>query len=203
MVSIEFVFYIMIIFFGMVGAIRGWQKEVIALAGLIGAVAFLHQFGNYLISIGNLFYRFSSEDNVTPQIQAQREFWIQAIFFSLIAFFSYQIISSLADRAPTNSRGERVRSGFQSRFIGLIIGMVNGYLLVGSLWGFLEYQLVPNGYEPIARNAQYAFDNTYVVRSVTEASLNVAEYLPLSLFGSGIWLLLFFISFFVVIIALI
>lgn len=209
MISIQFVFISMVIFFGMVGAIRGWQKEVIATAGLIGAVAFLYQFGDYLLTLGNVFFRFA--DTATSNLPAdtitlQRQFWIQAIFLSLIAFFSYQIISSLADRAPGTSRGDRVRYGFQSRFIGAVVGMFNGYLLVGSLWGFLEYRIIATGYERINSNTYPFQASGFVTKVQAEAidtAINVVEYLPLNVFGPGIWLLLFFISFFIVIIALI
>lgn len=191
----------------MVGAIRGWQKEVIATAGLIGAVAFLFQFGDYLIPVADTLFSLGSSVGTTEETtEIQRQFWIQAIFMSLIAFFSYQIISSLADRAPGVSRGDRVRYSFQSRFIGAIVGMFNGYLLVGSLWGFLEYRIIETGYELI-RSREYPFEASGFVQKVApsaiDTAINVVEYLPLNVFGPGIWLLLFFISFFIVIIALI
>jgi hypothetical protein len=52
--------------------------------------------------------------------------------------------------------------------------------------------------------AAYAFDPTVVARPVIDSTaMQMAAYLPMGVFTPTIWLLLFFIAFFVVIIALI
>ena len=143
----------MILFFGAIGGIRGWQKEAFALAGLVGSIAFLHFFGSSLINIGDGFFNLLSADDggAANEDKFRRAFWIQAIFHSAVAFFSYQIISNFADGGQ---RGRGVQSGFQNSFIGWVLGMLNGYLLVGTLWGFLEYEVIPEGYDrfpPVTR----------------------------------------------------
>lgn len=209
MISIAICFYFLVFFFGTIGAIRGWQKEVISLAGLVGSIAFLHQFGVYLVDLGSNIFEFGSGVSTAEagrELLLQRSFWIQAIFHSLLAFFSYQIISNLADRAPNRNGSDRIRNSFQNGFIGWVLGLINGYLLVGGLWGFLEYRVVPGGYERLPVVDNYFFDPNIVTRippDAIETAIDIANYLPVNLFGSGIWLLLFFISFFIVIIALI
>jgi hypothetical protein len=197
MISIEVVFYLATLLFGGIGAIRGWQKEVIAMAGLIGSIAFLHSFGYTLVTTGLPFL--SPLLTVPPDRQA---FWLQFGFHVVIAFFSYQVIGSIASRAP-GVRGERAREGFQNMFIGFVIGMFNGYLLFGTLWSFLEYQITVEGYRLLPAGQPYAF-GSLVQRVPTETIfINMLEYLPLTIFNPGVWLLAFFISFFIVIIALI
>ena len=201
MISIELVFYLMTLLFGGIGAIRGWQKEVIAMAGLVGSIAFLHSFGPGLVQYGSLGLAFFSAGDVSAARQA---FWVQFLFHIVVAFFSYQVIGSIATRAP-GTRNERAREGFQNMFIGFVIGVFNGYLLFGTLWSFLENQITPDGYIPLPDGQPYVF-GPLVQRAVTETIfLDMVNYLPLSLFGfgSGVWLLFFFISFFIVIIALI
>ncbi|MFT5194090.1 MAG: hypothetical protein ACI9EW_003567 [Cellvibrionaceae bacterium] len=200
MISIELVFYLSVLLFGGIGAIRGWQKEVIAMAGLVGSIAFLQYFGYSLVRYGAPFITFLS--SASEASAARQSFWVQFVFHIVIAFFSYQVIGSIATRAP-GTRNERARTGFQNMFIGFVIGVFNGYLLIGALWSFLEYQITEAGYVLLADGQPYVFGNL-VQRVVTETIfLNMIDYLPLSLFGSGVWLLFFFVSFFIVIIALV
>ncbi len=197
MISIELMFYLAVGLFGGIGAIRGWQKEVIAMAGLIGSIAFLHRFGPIVIRIGSPVVNFLSGTE-TPGLR--QTFWVQFLFHLTIAFFSYQIIGSLTDRT-----GRRVdlRNGFQNGFTGFVIGLINGYLLFGTLWAFLEYQI--SGEEYVRLSADANFFAPYVDRAAGVAAIfpEVISYLPLAIFNPGVWLLIFFLSFFVVIIALV
>ena len=201
MVSIELIFYLMIFLFGAIGAIRGWQKEVIAMAGLIGSIAFLHQFGFALIRYGRPLALFLASPENSNDIR--QTFWIQFLFHVTIAFFSYQVIGRIAERAP-GSRSERYRQGFQNMFIGFVIGVANGYLLFGTIWSFLEYRITETGYQLLGPNQGYGLGAMITRGSPgTIFVSNVVEYLPLSVFGPGVWLLFFFVSFFIVIIALV
>ena len=200
MISIELVFYLSVLLFGGIGAIRGWQKEVIAMAGLVGSIAFLHYFGFSLVRYGIPFISFLSREGAASA--GRQSFWVQFAFHVIVAFFSYQVIGSIATRAP-GTRNERAREGFQNMFIGFVIGVMNGYLLIGALWSFLEYQITEVGYVLLADGQPYPF-GPLVQRVATETIfINMIDYLPLTIFGPGVWLLFFFISFFIVIIALV
>jgi hypothetical protein len=75
---------------------------------------------------------------------------------------------------------------------------------MGSLWGFLEYQITSMGYIQLPPGEPYPFDPSVIVRPVADASAAaLANMLPMGMFTPTVWLLLFFVSFFVVIIALI
>lgn len=204
MVSLHFVFWFMVIFFTLIGYLRGWQREVIALSGLVASIAALSQFGDSITGlIGGL--TGSVQPNPADPFAFQRQqFWIQAIFHGIIAFFSYQVVARIANQATGGRLGERLRSGLERRVIGAMIGAFNGYLTIGSIWGFLEYQITSNGYVQIPPGQPYPFDPSVIVRpDATAAAAAVANYLPMGLFSPSIWLILFFISFFIVIIALI
>jgi hypothetical protein len=122
----------------------------------------------------------------------------------MIAFFSYQVVARLADQAMGGRLGERLRTGLEKRIVGALIGTINGYLLIGSLWGFLEYQITSLGYVQLPPGEPYPFDPSVIVRPVADASAAaLANMLPMGMFSPTVWLLLFFVSFFVVIIALI
>ena len=198
MISLEWMFYLLILFFGLIGAIRGWQTEIIAMAGLLGSIAALNSFGYPLANAIQLVL--TSEASLDIQF-----FWVQFVFHIVVAFFSYQVIARLADRAPGAKFGDRLRVNFQRRFIGGCLGGINGYLLVGGLWCFLEFRLTLGGYERLAPGVQYFFSPEVVQRPlITDpTAFDVVSYLPFAMFSPAIWLVFFFISFFIVIIALI
>lgn len=206
MISISWMFYLLIAFFAIVGALRGWQREVISLAGLIGSIAALNQFGFTLVDVGNRVIQFFNNVQQPDDIffLEKRFFWVQFAFHILIAFFSYQVIARLADSAAGSRIGDRLRIGFQRRFIGGFLGTINGYLLIGGLWGFLEYRLTQEGYIRLPQGQPYIFDSTIITRPFVEpGAFDLAAWLPFGLINPNVWLLLFFVAFFVVIIALI
>lgn len=193
----------MILFFAFIGAIRGWQREVIAISGLTGSIAVLTSFGYQIVVLGSSLTQALGR-SVPDEISIQRQgFWIQFVFHVLIAFFSYQVIARLASNTPGGRIGDRLRVGFQQRFIGGCLGIVNGYMVVGGLWSFLEYQLGINGYQRLAPGVEYLFAPTVTRPLLDPNALDLGSYLPLGMFSPAVWLILFFISFFIVIIALI
>jgi hypothetical protein len=209
MISSHIIFWLMVLFFGIVGYMRGWQKEVIAATGLIASIAALQQFG-YLIAtlmspLVSLFTLRRTEGLVNPFAMQQHQFWVQALFHVTLAFFSFQMVARLAESSSAGGRlGPRLRGALEKRIIGAAIGAINGYLLVGTLWGFLEYQLSPAGYVRLPPGQPYPFDASTIIRpDITSSAMVVAEWLPLGVFSPAIWLILFFVAFFVVIIALI
>jgi uncharacterized membrane protein required for colicin V production len=201
-ISLQFIFFFMVIFFAMIGYMRGWQREVISLTGLIGALAMLAQFGDSLTGlVGSLT---SGPNLVDPFAVRRQQFWIQTIFMFIVAFFSYQVVARLADTAMGGRFGERLRGGLEKRVLGALFGAVNGYLLIGSIWGFLEYQITTAGYVRLPLGEPYPFDPSVVVRPIAEASAAaLADMLPLGVISPTVWLVLFFVSFFFIIAALI
>jgi hypothetical protein len=134
----------------------------------------------------------------------RRQFWVQAIFHGVVAFFSYQVVARLADQATGGRLGDRLRGALERRVVGGLIGAVNGYLVIGGLWGFLEYQITDIGYVQLPPGQPYPFDPSVIVRPDALASAAaLTQYLPQGIFSPTVWLLLFFLSFFIVIIALV
>ena len=205
MISLHIVFFLMIIFFAMIGYLRGWQKEVIALTGLVASIAFLSTFGAAFI---NRFPSAVADAALGPEavVQASKtRFMLQAIFHCMLAFFSYQIVTRLADQVSGGRIGERVRANLERRIVGSLIGAVNGYLLVGGLWSFLEYEVTPVGYIQLPPGVAYAFDPLVIRPAADSVAMRIAtSMLPMTENVSPtLWLIFFFIAFFVVIIALI
>lgn len=197
MISIDVFFWFMIGFFALIGYFRGWQKEVIALAGLVASIAALQQFGFQIVTI---ITNVLSLDTGSEAWQRQ-QFWIQTSFHLTISFFSFQVVAKLADNAAGGKLGARLRATLEKGIIGAIIGGINGYLVIGTIWSFLEYRLTADGYSQLpADQFTYVFSQEYITRPIESV---IAAWLPMALFGPTTWLLFFFIIFFIVIIALI
>jgi hypothetical protein len=63
----------------------------------------------------------------------------------VVAFFAYQTPSTAQRLSDGRMWGDR-RIGLQERLLGMVIGGINGYLLFGSIWYYLDvtgYPLVP------------------------------------------------------------
>lgn len=181
MISLVTVFWIMVILFGLVGMMRGWTREVIASASIILALFTINQFA------ATMFGFLGFDNNVTPPDDVRRQqFYILSAILLVIAFFGYQgpaIASSrLGDRL-------RLRDSLQDKILGFLVGALNGYLIVGSLWSFLEYKVVAaSNWVRYTPDVPYPFDPTVIVRPAPELA-EIIEILPLSLLTSSPYVL--------------
>ena len=165
MISLGTTFWILVAFFGLIGALRGWTKEVIATSGLILSLFALNQFGTLLFSLSG-----SSPDVTAGAISPERrQFYILAAIHLVITFFSYQGPVVAGRRI---SERLRVRDNFQNILLGLIVGSMNGYLIVGSLWSFLEYKLVAaTEWKRLDPGIPYPFDVATIIRPALDSDL--------------------------------
>jgi hypothetical protein len=126
-------------FFAYVGAQRGWTKEVISLSGVILGLFALYQFDGLL------------RQTLLVAVPNDQKFYFQTIFFLVIVFFAYQT-RALGNNEPPARGGGRADSGrdpLQTRILGAIVGFLNGYLIGGSIWYFLDINRLPNGDYPL------------------------------------------------------
>ena len=203
MINLFLLFLLLLLLFAMVGYMRGWQLEVVTLSGLVGAMALLQLFAYDIISFLGMIPAEGAPPEELVDVRRQ-QFFVQTTFFIVIAFFSYQIVARLAVSLTSGRLGERIRTGLERRIIGMLVGTVNGYITIGGLWGFLEYVPIPDGYEHIAEGVPYPFNDEIIIRPVVETlAFAFTEYLPQGILSPTWWLVLFFVTFFIVIIAVI
>ncbi len=122
LINLVSVFYLMIIIFGIIGAMRGWAKEILATFSVILAM--------FVISVLENLVPFIKEalSASSPAIH----FWVRATILVCLSFFGYQ--SPTMPQFANKTKGERI----QDRLLGLILGMVNGYLIAGAFWFYLD-----------------------------------------------------------------
>jgi Colicin V production protein. len=135
MIQLSAMMVVMAIFFAFIGFLRGWNREVIASAGIILGLFALYQFDSLL------------RGTLLAGVNRDTVFFVQATIFIVIVFFAYQ------NRVNFSSEGRRRegRDNLQSSVLGGIVGFINGYLIWGSLWYFMdinEYPLAPHVIAP-------------------------------------------------------
>ncbi len=120
MISLTVLFWIFIVLFALIGAMRGWAKEILVTAGVIVAI--------FVLTIMETFIPFIQE-SLTPNSQ----FWMRIGVLAAVTFFSYQ--------GPNLPRliesGKFLRDRFQDVLLGLFLGGVNGYMIFGTAWYYL------------------------------------------------------------------
>ncbi len=122
MVSLTVLFGMSIVLFGVIGAMRGWAKELLVTSAIV-----LGLFINAILQTYVEPYRTS----ITLQSPGT-QFLIRAGLISILAFFGYQTphIRALQEKVA--------REKLEEILLGLVLGLLNGYLLTGSVWGYLH-----------------------------------------------------------------
>jgi uncharacterized membrane protein required for colicin V production len=130
MVYLNFIFICFVIIFAIIGAMRGWAKEMMVTASVILAL--------FIITVLETYVKGLSDSFAQPGSTAQ--FWMRSAIILLLAFFGYQ-----TPNLPKIGGQRFARERFQDSLLGIFLGALNGYLIVGSIWYFLaqaNYQAI-------------------------------------------------------------
>ena len=188
MIGLEVVYWVFIIFFGLIGALRGWTKEIVATAGLVLSLFALDYFGPTILNVVGFVDPAGLQGEALDQMY-RRQFWSLTGLHIFIAFWSYQ--------GPTvgGRRGGSRSDNVQDKLLGWIIGSLNGYFIIGTIYSFLEFRIGPRpdgtgwDYFALPAGQSYPFSPATIIRPGTSplAGLNVEplaifEYLPLEFF---------------------
>jgi uncharacterized membrane protein required for colicin V production len=127
MIQLVGVMWTMATFFAIIGFLRGINKEVISMSGIILALFGLFQFDQYI--------RGALQGAGVSNTQI---FLVQSAIFIIVVFFAYQTRALGMEGDDGDGRGE-----IQSNVIGAILGFINGYLIWGTIWYFLDINQYP------------------------------------------------------------
>lgn len=196
MISLGTWFWLMVAFFALMGMMRGWTREIIVTSALVLSLFFLNQFGSWLISlIGSV--NDPTLIQVDPFAGRRRQFYVLTVAHLFFAFWGYQgptlAGSRLGDRL-------RVRDSLQDKVLGTIVGAVNGYLIVGTVWAFLEYTTgAPGQWQLIDPGLPYPFDPAVLSRPSGEL-ISLIGKLPLPALSPYLTFLIVIVFLFVIIV---
>ncbi len=188
MITLDTWFWIMVGLFGIIGMMRGWTKEIVVTAALVLSLFALLTFGHYLINP-------LAADAVTPQDRVKMQFYVASAIHLVFAFFAYQGPAFM--RQVSRGRfGERARGAIQESLLGFVVGAVNGYLIVGTLWSFLEYNFVAK--LPVDAGVAYPFA-TLIRPEVGSRTWEMISKMPLPLLEGWLPFLVVVLFLFVII----
>lgn len=128
MISLTFMFWMLVVLFGLIGMMRGWAKELLVSFSVILALAFSRLLEKYVPVIKDLAV------DQTPM------FWVRTVLLITLVFFGYQTVGL------TQFASKLKREKLQDSLLGFMLGAINGFLVFGSLWVFLDQAGYPFKY---------------------------------------------------------
>lgn len=123
MVPIHTVFVIIMVIFGLTGSLRGWAREIV-----VGFSVFLALFVERILitKVGPIAHLWG---DIVPMSQ----FGIRLVVFGVIVMFGYAS-PTLAQRMGAKVAREQL----QDILLGFFIGLLNGLLIIGTVWFYLD-----------------------------------------------------------------
>jgi uncharacterized membrane protein required for colicin V production len=124
MISLNVMLFIFVILFGLIGAMRGWAKELLVVFSIILAM--------FVLTVLQTYVPFFKDTFATGAVKTV--FWLRVIIIGCMVFFGYQ-----TPKIPRLAESDRfMRHFLQDALLGFFIGAANGFLIFGSLWFFLH-----------------------------------------------------------------
>ncbi len=131
MVSLNFLFFFLTFLFSVIGGMRGWAKELMVTFSVVLSIFIINVLERYVPAVYNSF----------AQPGSIAQFWMRTLIMVILVFFGYQ-----TPNLPKLGGQRFVRERLQDTLLGLFLGAINGYLIVGTLWFFLNQASYPFPY---------------------------------------------------------
>ncbi len=121
MMSVVYIFWMYVILFGVIGAIRGWAKELLVAFSVVTALAVNLLLQEYVPLVETL----ADPQNQTLE-SLKSLFWVRMIVLVALVYFGYQTVA--IHRFASKAARERL----QDALFGAVLGGFNGYLIAGT-----------------------------------------------------------------------
>lgn len=186
MIELAAFFWLMVVLFGVIGLMRGWVRELQVTSAVVLGMFIIEQISPWVWTV--LVERTPADMLATDPLGTLRRLvMLKAAVLLILVFFGFQgpVIVDFASRG--RSRAARPRDSLQEGFLGLLVGLLNGYLIIGALWWYVH-------------TAQYPFD--WIVSPLNfpeSASATIISMLPLRYLSSP-WLEILVVVFFLLVI---
>ncbi len=131
MMTLTAVFWMYVLMFGVIGAFRGWAKELLVIFSILLAIAIDTVLLTYVDPVRIIM---TEKPGIT-------QFTIRAGLLLVMTYFGYQ-----TPNLPAFASGKFAREKLQDLLLGLALGLVNGYFIAGSLWYYMNQSNYPLPY---------------------------------------------------------
>jgi uncharacterized membrane protein required for colicin V production len=126
MMSIVYVFWMYVALFAVIGAMRGWVKELLVVFSVVLALTTNHVLRKYIPLV----------EALPPESTSL--FWIRSMIVVTLVFFGYQTVVNIARLAS-----RAVRERLQDTLFGIFMGAINGYLIAGTILFYMNEAQYP------------------------------------------------------------
>jgi hypothetical protein len=109
--------------FGVIGGFRGWAKEILVTFSMLLALFLMFVLEKYVTGV---------RDALALQAGGAQVIIRGALILAL-AYFGYQ-----TPGLPAQFTSKLARDKLQDWMLGAVLGIINGYFIVGSLWYYLD-----------------------------------------------------------------
>ncbi len=150
MMPLSSVLWGFVMVFGLMGALRGWAKEILVSFSVIVALAMRLIFSKYVPFVRDILNR--------PPIEQFYVYGVLIIFMAIAGYAGPVVSARLA--------GKAAREKLQDILLGFVVGAFNGYMIVGTLWYLLH-------------NANYGIWDIQPPLEGTTSYMVATQYLPL------------------------
>lgn len=185
MIELSAVFWIFVLLFGVIGLMRGWVREIQVTAAVVVAMFLIEKISPWVWQV--LVSRTPADLLAAdPMGTLRRLVMLKAAIMLIVVFFGYQGPVALQFVTQNRVNANKPRETIQEGVLGLIVGLLNGYLIVGALWWYLHV-------------AQYPFE--WMISPLNfpdSASAQMISSLPLRYLASP-WLEILVVVFFLIV----
>ena len=162
MVPLEVVFALVVAIWALMGLVRGFSKEAGSTIAVVLGMEILNLFGPKLVDGINRSAKLLmlTKTTVIAGEQSPTRFWFYVVVFVLVALMGYQG-ETLGLQGSLGRMKESV--------MGVFLGLINGYLIAGNLWYFLD------------KYAGYNVPGLSIQAPTSVSSQQIIHFLPLNL----------------------
>ena len=138
MIALIVVFYLFLAVFAFIGSMRGWAKELLVVFSIVVGLALIWVLENLMPIVRPLIIS-------NPLIQ----YWVRTLIILSMTFFGYQ-----SPKISRLTKATERRDRIQDVLLGLVMGLISGYFVIGTLWsyahaagypGIAKYIMAPQG----------------------------------------------------------
>ena len=87
MIPISTVFWIFVVFFALLGFVRGWAREILVTASVILAFFIIFVLETYIPFVSDFFAKYQVPNSDVMSIQ---QFWFRTIIIGVLVLFGYE-----------------------------------------------------------------------------------------------------------------